>query len=112
MRLSISSGFSNPDFLDDPAGAPPALSTSTRICRRGRSLELINKKPSAYQVRLLSAEALEAQGDMESAAKEYRQVLEMNLHPPGHTLPAGRFILSAPKTDTTMQDAERSSRRS
>ena len=109
MRLDEAVDFVrvlNRDFPDDPEVLYRTVHVYSDLSTRA-SLELINKNPSAYQVRLLSAEALEAQGDMESAAKEYRQVLEMNPHLPGIHYRLGRFILSAPKTDTTMQDARK-----
>jgi tetratricopeptide (TPR) repeat protein len=96
----------NRDYPDDPEVLYRSVHVYSDLSTRA-SLDLINKNPSAYQVRLLSAEALEAQGDMEGAAKEYRQVLEMNPSLPGIHYRLGRFILSAPKTGTTMQDARK-----
>ncbi len=109
MRLDEAVDFVrvlNRDFPDDPEVLYRTVHVYSDLSTRA-SLDLINKNPSSYQVRLLSAEALEAQGDTEGAAKEYRQVLEMNPHLPGIHYRLGRFILSAPKTDTTMKDAQR-----
>lgn len=94
------------DFPDDPEVLYRAVHVYSDLSTRA-SEELLNKAPSSYQVRLLSAEALEAQGNWEGAAKEYRKVLEINPHLPGIHYRLGRVILSAPKTDTTMQDAQR-----
>ena len=96
----------NRDFPDDPEVLFRTVHVYSDLSTRA-SLDLINKNPSSYQVRLLNAEALEAQGDTEGAAKEYRQVLQMNPNLPGIHYRLGRFILSAPKTDTTMQEARK-----
>lgn len=96
----------NRDFPDDPEVLYRTVHVYSDLSTRA-SLDLINKNPSAYQVRLLSAEALEAQGNWEGATSEYRRVLEMNPHLPGIHYRLGRIILSAPKTDTTMRDAQK-----
>ena len=96
----------NRDFPDDPEVLFRTVHVYSDLSTRA-SLDLINKNPSSYQVRLLNAEALEAQGDTEGAAKEYRQVLQMNPNLPGIHYRLGRFILSAPKTNTTMQEARK-----
>jgi tetratricopeptide (TPR) repeat protein len=96
----------NRDFPDDPEVLFRAAHVYSDLSTKA-SMDLLNKNPSAYQVRLLSAEALEAQGNWEGATKEYRRVLEMNPHLPGIHYRLGRIILSAPKTDTTLQDARK-----
>jgi tetratricopeptide (TPR) repeat protein len=109
MRLDEAVDFVrvlNRDFPDDPEVLYRTVHVYSDLSTKA-SLDLIDKNPSSYQVRLLSAEALEAQGNTEGAVKEYRQVLEMNPHLPGIHYRLGRLILSAPKTDTTMQDAQK-----
>ena len=109
MRLDEAVDFIrvlNRDFPEDPEVLYRTVHVYSDLSTKA-SLDLINKNPSSYQVRLLSAEALEAQGETEGAVKEYRQVLEMNPHLPGIHYRLGRLILSAPKTDTTMQDAQK-----
>jgi tetratricopeptide (TPR) repeat protein len=109
MRLDEAADFVrtlNRDFPDDAEVLYRAVHVYSDLSTRA-SEELLNKAPSSHQVRLLSAEALEAQGNWEGAAKEYRRILEMNPHLPGIHYRLGRVILSAPKTDTTMQDAQK-----
>jgi tetratricopeptide (TPR) repeat protein len=109
MRLDEAVDFIrilNRDFPDDPEVLYRAVHVYSDLSTRA-SEELLNKAPSSYQVRLLSAEALEAQGNWEGAAKEYRRVLEQNPHLPGIHYRLGRVILSAPKTGTTMEDARK-----
>jgi tetratricopeptide (TPR) repeat protein len=96
----------NRDFSADPEVLYQAAHVYSDLSTKA-SMDLLNKSPSSYQVRLLSAEALEAQGNWEGAAKEYRVVLEKNPSLPGIHYRLGRIILSAPKTDTTMQDARK-----
>lgn len=71
------------------------------------SEELLQRAPGSYQSRLLSAESLEMQNKWEEAAKEYRKVLEQLPNEPGIHFRLGRLIISAPKTATTAQDAQR-----
>lgn len=71
------------------------------------SEELLQKAPGSYQSRLLNAESLEMQNKWEEAAKEYRKVLEQYPQEPGIHFRLGRLIISAPKTATTAQDAQR-----
>ena len=73
---------------------------STRASQR-----LLMTDPGSYQVHELSAEALEAQGKWDEAAREYRQVLTMHPNLPGIHYRLGRLILSEPKTPTTFADA-------
>jgi tetratricopeptide (TPR) repeat protein len=109
MRLDEAVDFIralNHDFPDDPEVLYRAVHVYSDLSTRA-SEELLNKAPSSYQVRLLSAEALEAQGNWDGAAKEYRRVLEQNPHLPGIHYRLGRVILSVPKTNTTTEDARK-----
>jgi tetratricopeptide (TPR) repeat protein len=71
------------------------------------SQELLFKAPGSCQVRLLNAEALETQGRWNDAAAEYRQILAQNPQLPGIHYRLGRLLLSAPKTATTLDEAQR-----
>lgn len=71
------------------------------------SEELLQNAPGSYQGRLLNAESLEMQNKWEEAAQEYRKVLAEHPNEPGIHFRLGRLIISAPKTNTTAQDAQR-----
>jgi len=58
------------------------------------SQELLSKAPGSYQVHQLNAEALEAQGRWEDAAKEYESIVAANPTVPGIRFRIGRLLLS------------------
>jgi tetratricopeptide (TPR) repeat protein len=70
------------------------------------SQKLMVTAPTAYQVRLLNGEALEAQGKWDEAIAEYREVLKRNPNLPGIHYRVGRLVLSGPKTDENKKAAE------
>jgi tetratricopeptide (TPR) repeat protein len=70
------------------------------------SQKLMVTAPTAYQVRLLNGEALEAQGKWDEAVAEYREVLKRNPNLPGIHYRVGRLVLSGPKTDENKKAAE------
>src|SRR5262249_3860715 len=90
----------NRDFPRDPEASYLAVHIYSDLSVRA-SQELLYYAPSSHQVRLLNAEALEAQGRWEEAASEYRQVLAMNPRQPGIHYRLGRLLLSAPEPSPT-----------
>ncbi len=71
------------------------------------SEQLLYRAPTSYQVRMLNAEALEAQGKWEDAAGEYRKILEQNPNLPGIHYRLGRLILSEPDKASSREDARK-----
>lgn len=61
------------------------------------SQDLLREAPFSYQVHLLNAEALEAQGKPKEAAEEYRKIIEINPLLPGIHARLGRVLLSGPQ---------------
>jgi tetratricopeptide (TPR) repeat protein len=94
------------EFPDDPEVLYQTVHVYSDLSTRA-SQELIFKAPTSYQVHQLNAEALEAQGKWEEAAKEYRAILEKNARQEGIHYRLGRLILSAPKNATTLADAKK-----
>jgi tetratricopeptide (TPR) repeat protein len=94
------------EFPDDPEVLYQTVHVYSDLSTRA-SQELIFKAPTSYQVHELNAEALEAQGKWEEAAKEYRAILEKNPRQEGIHYRLGRLILSAPKSATTLADAKK-----
>src|SRR5579871_74025 len=70
------------------------------------SQKLMVSAPGSYQVRLLNGEALEAQGKLDEAVAEYREVLKRNPELPGIHNRIGRLILAGPKTDENKKAAQ------
>ncbi len=71
------------------------------------SQKLMVSAPTAYQVRLLNGEALEAQGKYDQAITEYREVLKRNPELPDIHDRIGRLLLAGPKTEENKQAARR-----
>jgi tetratricopeptide (TPR) repeat protein len=71
------------------------------------SQKLMVSAPTSYQVRLLNAEALQAQGKWDEAVTEYREVLKRNPSLPGIHDRVGRLLLAGPKTDANKESARR-----
>jgi predicted Zn-dependent protease len=71
------------------------------------SQKLMFSAPTSYQVRLLNAEALQAQGKWDDAITEYREVLKRNPNLPGIHDRVGRLLLSGPKTEENKEGARR-----
>lgn len=71
------------------------------------SQKLMVSAPTAYQVRLLNGEALEAQGKYDQAITEYREVLKRNPDLPDIHDRIGRLLLALPKSDANKQAARR-----
>jgi tetratricopeptide (TPR) repeat protein len=71
------------------------------------SQKLLVTDPASYEAEELNAEALEAQGKWDEAAKSYRKVLKMDPNLPGIHYRLGRLILSGPKTPTMLAEAKK-----
>jgi tetratricopeptide (TPR) repeat protein len=93
----------NRDFPDDPEVLYRTVHLYSDLSTRA-SEQLLYRGPTSYQVRMLNAESLEAQGKWEEAEKEYRKVLEQNPNLPGIHYRLGRLILSMPETAATKED--------
>jgi tetratricopeptide (TPR) repeat protein len=72
------------------------------------SQELAIHAHSSYQAHELNAEAFEAQGKWDEAAKEYQTVLQQDPHLPGIHFRLGRLLLSKPDPGPTVgEDAKK-----
>jgi tetratricopeptide (TPR) repeat protein len=87
--------FLNREFPHDPDVLYLSVHTYSDLSTRA-SLQLATIAPQSYQAHELNAEALEAQGKWDEAAKQYRSVLEQNPHLPGIHFRLGRLLLSEP----------------
>jgi len=85
----------NRDFPRDPDVLYLAVHAYSDLSTRA-SQELARSARSSYQAHELNAEALEAQGKWDEAAKEYHAVLEQNPRLPGIHFRLGRLLLSKP----------------
>jgi len=91
----------NPDVLYLAVHAYSDLSTRA-------AQELAQTARSSYQAHELNAEALEAQGKWDDAAKEYHAVLQQNPNLPGIHFRLGRLLLSKPNPGPTVaEDAKK-----
>jgi tetratricopeptide (TPR) repeat protein len=94
------------DFPDDPEVLYIKTHAYTDLSIRS-SQELLQRAPGSYQTHLLNAESLEVQGNWQDAAAAYRKVIEMNPQVRGIHYRLGRLLLSAPKTETSTDEAKR-----
>jgi len=93
------------EFAGDPEVLYLLTHTYSDLATRA-SQELLSKAPGSYQVHELSAEALEAQGRWEDAAKEYAAILQSNPDVPGIHFRIGRLLLSKePQTAEQLEQA-------
>lgn len=92
------------DFPRDPEVLYAATHALSDLSVRA-SQDLVREAPFSYQVHLLNAEALEAQGKPEEAAAEYRKIIEINPLLPGIHARLGRVLLSGaqPSADAVAQ---------
>ena len=82
-------------FPDDSEVLYTAVHTYSDLATRA-SQQLAVRAPKSAEAHELRAESLEMQGKWDQAAKEYRQILEMDPHRPGIHFKMGRLLLSAP----------------
>lgn len=92
------------DFPRDPEVLYAATHALSDLSVRA-SQDLVREAPFSYQVHLLNAEALEAQGKPKEAAEEYRKIIEINPLLPGIHARLGRVLLSGaqPSADGVAQ---------
>lgn len=91
-------------FPDDPEVLYLTVHVYSDLSIRA-SQKLMVSAPTAYQVRLLNGEALEAQGRWDQAITEYREVLKRNPDLPDIHDRIGRLLLVGPKTEENKQAA-------
>jgi len=84
------------EFPNDPEVLYAATHAYSDLSVR-TSQELVREAPFSYQVHLLNAEALEAQGKWQEAAAEYQKIIDINSMLPGIHGRLGRALLSAPQ---------------
>jgi tetratricopeptide (TPR) repeat protein len=71
------------------------------------SQDLLREAPFSYQVHMLSAEALEAQGKLQEAAAEYQKIVAINPALPGIHARIGRALLSGQPTPDAVARAKK-----
>jgi tetratricopeptide (TPR) repeat protein len=95
------------DFPRDPAVLYLAVHAYSDLSTRAAQ-ELAQSARSSYQAHELNAEALEAQGKWDEAAREYHAVLQQNPTLPGIHFRLGRLLLSKPNPGPTVgEDAKK-----
>jgi tetratricopeptide (TPR) repeat protein len=82
-------------FPNDPEVLYTAVHTYSDLATRA-SQQLATSAPNSAQALELNAEALELQGKWDEAAREYRQILQINPQLPGIHFKVGRLLLSEP----------------
>src|SRR6266700_5463893 len=85
----------NREFPGDPEVLYTSVHTYSDLATRA-SQQLATAAPNSAQAHELNAESLELQGKWDEAAKEYRQILQMNSQLPGIHFKLGRLLLSEP----------------
>jgi Tfp pilus assembly protein PilF len=88
-------------FPDDPEVLYITTHAYSDLSSR-ESLDLARKAPDSSQAHELQAEALEAQGKWEAAAREYRLMLDRFPNQPGIHFRLGRVLLSQPNPPADM----------
>lgn len=90
-------------FPDDSAVLYTAVHTYSDLATRA-SQQLAMRAPKSAEAHELKAESLEIQGKWDQAAKEYRQILELDPHMPGIHFKMGRLLLSEPNAPADAAD--------
>jgi tetratricopeptide (TPR) repeat protein len=93
------------EFPQDPEVLYQAVHIYSDLSMKA-SRDLLYSAPSSTQVRLLNAEALEAQDRWNEAAAEYRAILAQNSNLPGIHFRLGRLLLSLPESAVTPETRE------
>jgi tetratricopeptide (TPR) repeat protein len=96
-------GLLNREFPHDPEVLYLSVHTYSDLSSRAAA-ELATTAPKSAQGRELNAEALEAQGKWDEAAKEYRLILQQDPHMPGIHFRLGRLLLSKPNPPPTVAE--------
>jgi tetratricopeptide (TPR) repeat protein len=87
---------------------PDVLYTASKVYANlwnGAVEQLVNSAPGSYRVHQVFAEVFEAQERFADAAKEYRQIIQMEANLPGAHYRLGRMILRSGDTPETDQNA-------
>jgi tetratricopeptide (TPR) repeat protein len=95
--------FLNREFPHDPEVLYLSVHTYSDLSSRAAS-ELATTAPKSAQGHELNAEAFEAQGKWDDAAKEYRLILQQNPRLPGIHFRLGRLLLSKPNPSPTVAE--------
>jgi tetratricopeptide (TPR) repeat protein len=95
--------FLNREFPHDPEVLYLSVHTYSDLSSRAAA-ELATTAAKSPQGRELDAEALEAQGKWDEAAKQYRLILEQNPRMPGIHFRLGRLLLSKPNPSPTVAE--------
>ena len=95
--------FLNREFPRDPDVLYLSVHTYSDLSTRAAA-ELATTAPKSPQALELDAEALEAQGKWDEAAKKYRLILQQNPRMPGIHFRLGRLLLSKPNPPTTVAE--------
>jgi tetratricopeptide (TPR) repeat protein len=95
--------FLNREFPHDPDVLYLSVHTYSDLSSRAAA-ELATTAPKSPQGLELNAEALEAQGKWDEAAKEYRLILQQNPRMPGIHFRLGRLLLSKPNPSPTVAE--------
>jgi len=93
----------NRDFPNDPEVLYISTHAYSDLATR-ESVDLARKAPDSSQAHEMQAEALEAQGKWEEAAKEYRLILERYPDLRGIHYRLGRLLLSQPNPPADMAE--------
>jgi tetratricopeptide (TPR) repeat protein len=95
--------FLSHEFPHDPDVLYLSVHTYSDLSSRAAA-ELATSAPKSDQGRELNAEAFEAQGKWDEAAKEYRLILQQNPRMPGIHFRLGRLLLSKPNPSPTVAE--------
>jgi tetratricopeptide (TPR) repeat protein len=95
--------FLNREFPKDPEILYLSVHTYSDLSSRAAA-ELATTAPKSPQGLELNAEAYEAQGKWDEAAKEYRLILQQNPRMPGIHFRIGRLLLSKPNPSPTVAE--------
>jgi tetratricopeptide (TPR) repeat protein len=95
--------FLNREFPHDPEVLYLSVHTYSDLSSRAAA-ELATTAPKSAQGHELNAEAFEAQGKWDDAAKEYRLILQQNPRLPGIHFRLGRLLLSKPNPSPTVAE--------
>jgi tetratricopeptide (TPR) repeat protein len=93
----------NHEFPADPEVLYLSIHTFSDLSSHAAA-DLATFAPKSAPGHELQAETFESQGKWDEAAKEYKQILELNAHMPGIHFRLGRLLLSKP--NPTPEDAE------
>jgi tetratricopeptide (TPR) repeat protein len=95
--------FLNREFPRDPEVLYLSVHTYSDLSNRAAA-ELATTAPKSAQGHELNAEAFEAQGKWDEAAKEYRLILQQNPRMQGIHFRLGRLLLSQPNPSPTVAE--------